>query len=186
MSLLPLGLLSQGGGGAAASGFELIETQLISSTTSSLTFSSIPSSYKHLQIRGIGRSSVAGDTGGFGMQLNADAGSNYTFHAITGDGSSVASLAQTARTNAAVGLMTASGSTTDSFGVLILDILDYTNTNKNKTLRSLTGKQSTGSLLRLASGAWLNTSAVSSITFLDTVGGSFVAGTRFSLYGIGG
>ena len=185
MSLLPLGLLSQGGGAAAGS-FELIETILLASTTATVTFSSIPSTYKHMQIRAVGRSSVAGDTGGFGLQLNSDSGANYTFHAITGDGSSLAALAQTGRTSAAVGVMTASSSTANSFGVLVLDILDYANTNKNKTLRSLTGKQSTGSLIRLASGAWLNTSAVTSMTFLDTVGGSFVSGSRFSLYGIKG
>jgi hypothetical protein len=185
MTLFPLGLLSQGGGAAPGS-YELIETILLASTTATVTFSSIPSTYKHLQIRALGRSSVAGDTGGFGMQLNADAGSNYTFHALTGDGSSVASLAQTSRSNAAVGVMTASSSTANSFGVLVLDILDYTNTNKNKTLRSLTGKQSSGSLIRLASGAWLNTAAITSITFLDTVSGSFVSGSRFSLYGIRG
>ena len=183
--LFPLGLLSQGGG-AAAGAFELVETILLSSTTATVTFSSIPSTYKHLQIRAVGRSSVAGDTGGFGLQINADAGSNYTFHAITGDGSSIAALSQTGRSNAAVGVITASSSTANSFGVLIVDILDYANTNKNTTLRSLTGKQSTGSLIRLASGAWLNTAAVSSLTFLDTVGGSFVSGTRFSLYGIKG
>jgi hypothetical protein len=186
MSLLPLGLLSQGGGGAAATGFELIETQLISSTTSSLTFSSIPGTYKHLQVRTTGRTTDASDFGGVAYRFNGDTGSNYTYHILDGDGSSVTSSSGTSQNMGLFGLVHGNTSPASSFGAVITDILDYANSNKYKTVRSLSGRRATGANVRLVSSAWLSTSAVTSLTILDNVGGSFVAGTRFSLYGIGG
>jgi hypothetical protein len=173
-------------GGAAQGSFDLISTTLLSTTTSSVTFSSIASTYKHLQLRITARTNDAMDLGGVAFRFNSDTGSNYTYHILDGSGSAVSVLAGTSQTSGSIGLVTGNTSTTNSFGIAIADILDYTNTSKNKTVRSLSGKVTTANDLRLTGSAWLSTSAITSITLIDSIGGSFVSGSRFSLYGIKG
>jgi hypothetical protein len=187
MSLLPLGLLSQGGG-AAAGAYELIETQLLSTTTASLTFSSIPSTYKHLQLRATARSTYNATLGGFAYRFNGDTGSNYTYHIIDGDTSLANNFTGASQTNGLVTVITGLTATASAYGAAICDVLDYTNTNKNKTVRSLGGRVSTSgnSNIRMIGSAWLSTSAITSMTLFDHIGGSFVSGSRFSLYGIKG
>lgn len=184
--LFPLGLLSQGGGGGGAGAFEQIETVLLSSTTASVTFSSIPSTYKHLQVRTTARTNDALDLGGVAFRFNGDSGSNYTYHILDGDGSTVSSFAGTSQNMGLFGLVHGNTSPASSFGGVVSDILDYASTSKNKTVRSLSGRRATGAAVRLVSAAWLSTSAVTSLTILNNVGGSFVSGTRFTLYGIKG
>jgi hypothetical protein len=164
---------SNGGGGA----MELISTQLISSSTASVTFSSIPSTYKHLQIRYTGNNS-GGTNGSIQLQFNADTGANYASHYLQGNGSSVSS-AQAGNSNWIIG---------PNFGYSvgasagILDILDYTSTAKNKTVRGLGGYAVGQYYVSLISGVWLNTSAITSVL----VQGSFVSSSRISLYGVKG
>jgi hypothetical protein len=69
-------------------------------------------------------------------------------------------------------------------GAGIIDILDYANTNKYKTARSLRGYDANGSgNMSLISGLWMNTAAISNIT-LTARGGSVDQYTTFALYGI--
>jgi hypothetical protein len=72
----------------------------------------------------------------------------------------------------------------NQYGAYITDILDFGSTTKNKTIKSLGGYASTGPYIMIRSGAYLSTSAVTSITI--TGAGGFLAGSRFSLYGIKG
>ena len=140
---------------------------------SSVTFTNIPSTYTHLQIR-----AMASDTGSglydITMRFNSDSGNNYAGHQLNGNGSTVAAstLGGTPPVNTMYPFYTtgtASG-TSSIFGVMVLDILDYASTNKNKTWRSLSGSDSNGSgLILLRSGLWLNSStAINSITFNTT------------------
>jgi hypothetical protein len=177
------GLLS---GGLPPTDYESIQTVTVGSGgQASVTFSSIPSTYTHLQIRGIGRSS----TGGTGrqivrMQFNSDTGANYSFHDLYGNGTIAQASAGTSTTYAYMALIPNSGETANSFGVSITDILDYANTNKNKTTRALTGADLNGSgVSDLTSGGWRNTAAISSITLTPDTG-SFVQYSSFALYGI--
>ena len=174
------GVLASSGGGAAGA-YELISTTVLSTTTATVTFSSIPSIYKHLQIRYLGRSNVGSTTDYVQIRMNSDSGSNYASHYLLGSGSSVSSGAVTAQNLIYVGgFITGSTSAANSFGAGIIDLWDYTGT-KNKTIRSLSGH--TDSRISLSSGVWLSTAALSSITLLGA-SGSFVAGSRFSLYGV--
>jgi hypothetical protein len=67
-----------------------------------------------------------------------------------------------------------------------MDILDYGVTTKNTTMRALNGGHEYN-WIALASGVWMNTAAVTSITFnMPLTSANFVSGTRFSLYGIRG
>lgn len=185
MSLMPLGLLSQGGGagGAGGNGITLISTAYGTGSSGTITFSSIPSTYKHLQIRATASKDTAGNIE-FGLQFNGDAGSNYTWHRLTGNGSSVSSGWYGGLGGASyVGYATGTG-TSNATASNIIDILDYTNTNKNKTIRSLVGYHtSSDNSIRLNSGIWFSTAAISSLSI--TYGGyNFTSISRFSLYGV--
>jgi hypothetical protein len=83
-----------------------------------------------------------------------------------------------------VGLAAAASSTSNTYGVFIIDILDYANTNKYKTVRTLGGYDANGSgVVSLRSNSWRNTSAITSVKFYT---GGTTSDSRFALYGIKG
>lgn len=74
--------------------FESIATSVVGSGgVSSVTFSSIPAGYKHLQLRGMGQTN-RGTYGidELGIRFNGDTASNYSAHMVLGDGASASSL----------------------------------------------------------------------------------------------
>ncbi len=187
----PLGILSAAGaGGGAVGDYELIETQILGSSQTGITFSSLAtyaSTYKHLQIRYTARSSISGtQDGGTGIRLNGDSGSNYSSHNLIGNGSTVSSNAFTSQTYMFSQTINGNTSAADAFGAGVIDLLDCYSTTKNKTLRWLNGFTGSVSGIRLGSGAWLNTASVTSITIDARDGNSYLTGSRFSLYGIKG
>jgi hypothetical protein len=167
---------------APSGAYDSIATTTVGSNTSSVTFSAIPSGYTHLQIRAINFTSSANSN--IYTRFNSDTGNNYASHQLTGDGSSPLALG-----NSSISFAYPSFSPGGTYpGVFIMDLLDYTNTNKNKTFKSLWGYDNNGSgWVGLNSGVWLNTNAVTSITFGHTVGGATInSGSQFALYGIKG
>lgn len=176
-------LLGNGAGGGGSS-YESIATATPTSG-SSITFSSIPSTYKHLQVRVLGRWSDT-DTR-IDLQCNGDTTSKYSYHWLTGDGSA-ASASGAATQTAVLGVGYVVGTTTSSYigGAAIIDIHDYASTTNYKTIRSFNGWDSNGNgRIRLSSGSWQNTAAVSSLTLFIS-GGTYTSGTTFALYGIKG
>ena len=181
------GLFSEGAPPVSPTSYESIQTVTVGSGGSaSISFTSIPSTFKHLQIRGIAR----GNGGAFYdrplIQFNSDTGSNYSWHYLEGYNTSTGAAAGTSQTfiseyYAASG----AGATASVFGAMVLDILDYADTNKYKTTRSLAGLDSNtvGGALQLASGSWRNTAAISTITLS---GFTFQQYSQFALYGIKG
>jgi hypothetical protein len=153
-----------------------------------VTFTSIPQTYKHLQLRGIGRSTRAISGESAWLYFNNDTGTNsYSVHGISGNGSAASAYGIPTPNGGGVqgGLIPGSTATTDCFGGFVIDILDYTNTNKHTTTRSLTGQDLNGSgTMRLISSLWMNTAAVTSIKIDTQGGGDFVRYTQFDLYGI--
>jgi hypothetical protein len=188
-----LGFFATAGVSAAAGSFDLLETQTLGSSTSSVTFSSLSSyasTYQHLQLRILTRTDRGGaDSDPVILQFNSDTGSNYTRHGLGGynfgGSSAVYSNAGTSQTSLFLAeAMPVSSSTANAFGAIVTDILDPFETTKNKTVRSLNGMNAAWSSIELRSGAWLSTTAVSSIVIKPLVGSNLVTGSRFSLYGI--
>jgi hypothetical protein len=156
--------------------------------TSTVTFSSIPSTYKHLQIRGIWQATTAAAQEDSTFYFNGDTtGTNYRSHRVGGNGS-VAFAQQNQSTGYYIypGEVPASNST-NIFAGIIVDILDYADTNKNTTVRTLLGNDRNGAGgINLASGVWLNTVAVDSITFRQPISNAINQYSSFALYGIKG
>lgn len=181
MSFIPLGFLAASGG--VAGDFESIAT--VTGSGTSITFSSIPQTYKHLQIRAIQRSARAAGNDYGNIYLNGDTtGGNYTQHRLRGDGSSASAAAATS--DYSYGDYPAGSTTSSVFGGFIFDLLDYTSTNKYKTQRILFGYDANGSgQVNFVSKLWLSTSAVTSIT-LDNRGANWNTDSTFALYGLKG
>jgi hypothetical protein len=166
--------------------YESIATVNVSSPTASISFSSIPSTYKHLQIRWLSRNGEAYVGSWAQLTFNGSSSGYVQDHYIEGDGSSASAGYQSGSTW--IQLFRPSGSTAsaDVFGAGVTDILDYTNTNKNKTVRNLGGLDNNGNgYIALSSGLWQNTSAISSITIV-AAGSTHSANTQFALYGVKG
>ena len=164
----------------------IAETTVGAGGAASVTFSNIPADYQHLQIRGIARCTVAQVVqSGVGLQFNSDTGSNYATHQLQGDGANASSSAFTSQQHIYFGYLAGSSASSNVFGSLVLDILDYASTSKNKTIRSLSGTDNNGSgLVALRSGLWMSTSAISSMSLVPRDGGSWSQYSTFQLYGV--
>ena len=179
------------GGGVPVSltDYESIATVTVGTGGSNtITFSSIASTYSHLQIRYISRSTRASGSDSISFRFNGDSGSNYARHFLYGDGSSAGAGSTTSDTmsNCAIGAGNSAGAS--MFGGGVVDILDYTSTAKNKTIRTLSGADINGSGgdLRFSSGLWFATpAAITSITLYAQGGAAdFQQYSTFALYGI--
>lgn len=163
--------------------FESIAT--ISPVSASVSFTSIPSTYKHLQLRYLARTTSAGATlNDINIRFNNDSASNYAFHFLRGSGSTPSVSSGTTTTSIqANDVLTGAGSTAGTFAVGVIDIHDYSLTTKNKTARLYTGNDQNGEgYVSLSSGLWMNTAAINRIDITQT----FANGSIFSLYGIKG
>jgi hypothetical protein len=150
-----------------------------------ITFSSIPSTYKHLQLRAIVRNTSTG-TGEQTVLVvaNLDTGNNYATHRLTGNGSATGAQSYTSAPDIVPYFNPSNGNSANIYGVYIWDILDYANTSKNKTFRLLGGVDFNGSgTVGLISGVWFNTGAINSLR-LTSGGGNWTTASQFDLYGI--
>jgi hypothetical protein len=168
-AMFPLGMVSVGSAGAA-----------------DVTFSSIPSTYTHLQIRAIARSTTSTTSEQCYIQFNTDTGSNYSLHYIYGDGTTAYSGGGSSQAQMYALRMTGATASSSIFGTGVVDILDYKNTNKYKTLRTLSGEDRNGNgFLFYQSGLWQSTSAITSIKLYPSAN-NFAQYSSFALYGIKG
>jgi hypothetical protein len=179
-------VLDSGGAGGGAGAYESIATIIASSAATTITFSSIPSTYKHLQVRWIANTYNATSNEGLYIQFNGDTAANYSWHALNGDGSGAYSngAANVTYPCLTAAVLPATGTT---YGVGILDVQDYSVTTKNKTARMIAGRDTNGATtqtINLSSGAWFNTAAITSLSFRTGTG--FSNTSIFSLYGIKG
>lgn len=169
--------------------YDALATATLGSTTATVTFAGIPQGYKHLQIRYIVRTDM--NSGGawspVGLRFNDDSAANYDVHTMGGTGASAFAESYFSQTSASVGFGAPSTNTANSFGVGVIDILDY-NSSKIKNVRTLCGVENNGSgLVTFQSSAWFSTAAITSMTFRclgGTNGSNFLANTQFALYGV--
>ena len=161
-----------------------ISTTTLSTAAASVTFSSIAADYTHLQIRVNARCAGAyTGTTAVRATYNSDTTlTNYYSHYIKGDGSTA-----TASSNNGPNYTFWIGNnnnTASAFSGAVLDILDYSNTNKKTTTRALSGGDWNGSgEISLSSVNWSNTAAISNIV-LTAYDGNMMQYSSFSLYGV--
>lgn len=167
-SLVPLQVITVGSSGAA-----------------SVTFTNIPSTYTHLQMRYISQNNRNNEWAGFlALQINGAYGSYYHWmrggggDTTTGYGSGTPAIGQGWQ-------LLSSGTIANTYGAGIVDILDYANTNKNKTLSIFSGIDANGTgAVAFTSYLVNSTSTISSITMLGADSSTIAANSKFALYGV--
>jgi hypothetical protein len=170
----------------ATNSYESIASVSGTGSSGVITFSSIPATYTHLQVRAIGRSDWASDNVQLSMRLNGDSSTNYSTHNLIGTGSAASATGLSSVSYIEAGQVAGANLTGTAVGVTVIDILDYANVNKYKTTRALGGFDGNGvGQVIFVSGSWRSTAAVNSIT-LTAGAGSWTTTTRFALYGIKG
>lgn len=167
-------------GAPAVGDYQSIQTYTVGSGGSSLiTFSSIAADWKHLQLRVLLKP-VNNNTWLLG-QVNGVTTSKYAWHELYGNGAT-ASAGGTSNQTAMI-LMDNISNT--NFGAAVIDYLDYSNSNINKTVKSLAGQDNNGSgyMGFYSSLYWNNTNAITQID-LYLSSGNFAQYSSFALYGI--
>lgn len=171
------------------SSYESIATITVGSGgQTGVTFSSIPSTFTHLQIRCFTRDDRPGtNINNLHLEINGDTTTNYGSHSIRATGSSLLATGDASQPAIDVTLEPGATATANVFAGTIYDILDYTNTNKYKTVRSLGGYDLNGAgWVVFQSGLWRSTNAINSIKLYCSSTRAFVQYSHFALYGIKG
>lgn len=165
--------------------FESIQTVTVGSGgAANVEFTNIPQTYTHLQVRAMVRSARVANSDYYYRRFNEISTSVYTRHWVIGDGATPSSTGTANVNEMDYPGIPASQATSSSFDVSIMDILDYTNTNKFKTVRTLGGYDLNGSgLIGLVSNLYRSTDAITSIKFIGGLA-NFSQYTTFALYGI--
>lgn len=173
---------------APTGAYDSIATTSVSTAVSSITFSSIPATYTHLQVRLFGRGTNAdANIDGYCWLNGNETQSNYTYHFLRGNGSTTSAGGSAASATPTAFSINSGGSGAGMFGVAIIDILDYTDTNKYKTIRSLTGEdENGGGNIYARSALFLNTSAITTIKLIGQATNNFAQYSHAALYGIKG
>jgi hypothetical protein len=137
-----------------------------------------------LQVRGIARCTAAVNDEALKIQINADTATNYSWHSLAGNGTAASSGAGATQTFINITNIAGANRTSGIFGSTVFDILDYANTNKFKTTKSIGGYDSNGAgEVWLNSGNWRSTSAITSIK-IYFASGNLAQYSSFALYGI--
>lgn len=171
--------VSGGGGGD----FVKIADVVTSGSQATVTFSSIPGTYRHLKLVGYGRGSASSVASEVIAQFNGDTGANYDFARWTRNGTSE-NVAQTA---AVLGELSAANAPSNAAGSLEIIIPHYANTTFQKPYHG-TGNARTSTItngigLNTTGGTWRSTAAISSMS-ISLASGNFVDGSVFTLYGL--
>ena len=167
--------------------YDLLETEILTGTQSSVTFSSLDSysDYQHLQFRAMTRDNFASSDRAIDVTVNGDSTASYSSHRMYSKGSSFSNNVYTSQTIMQNVLgHTAASSSANSYGAWIFDVLDAFETTKYKTFRALHG-HTDQDFIATTSGLWQNTAGITSVEFVPS-GGNFISGSRISLYGLRG
>jgi len=156
-----------------------LATQTLSSTATSVTFSSIPATYRDLVV--VCNFQNSGTSSASRLRLNLDTGANYSGVWMVGNGSTTASASEASQTGARIFGATLGPANTFS-NVGIIQVIDYSATDKHKTV--LTRYGSAGTDIQATASRWANTAAVTAVTIFDVLGQTYSIGSTFSLYAI--
>jgi hypothetical protein len=163
--------------------YEAINTFTVSTPSSDITLSSIPSTFTDIVLICSVSSNRANNLDSLAIRFNSDTGSNYSYTYIYGDGSSASSGRASNQSNIWVGNFTANN-LSSNFSVNRIQIQNYANTTTYKTAISRGGSNATIGDTNANVGLWRSTSAINSVTVRSETGNAFLAGSTFTLYGI--
>jgi hypothetical protein len=164
--------------------FHHLETVRLASTTATVTFTNLDqySDYQHLQLRMLVRTDRGASNDQLSTVFNNDTSASYSYHELQGAGSTPYSTASTGLSAVVFReIETTTAGYANSFNAIVADILDFSDTSKNTTVKAFSGTAGRIRIM-LSSYGYFKTDAITEID-LDPLG-NFVSGCRFSLYGL--
>jgi hypothetical protein len=176
-----------GGASAPAGDYESIATVNGNGSATSLSFTSISGTYKHLQIRGIARNARVTTVDTAYFTINSDTSAAYAYHYMQGNGANALAGGEFSKlpNNTSAFVAPGSSASANMFSAVVVDLLDYSSTNKTKTIRTFSGTDQNGSgNLWFDSVLWNNTAAITRIDINTGTGSAWSTYTTFALYGI--
>ena len=157
--------------------YTALATRTLTGTAASVTFSSIPATYRDLILVTDATITQASSTDGYGLRFNGDTGSNYSYVRMVGNGSTATSASGTT-TYALAGVI---GDVNK--GLTMFQIMDYSATDKHKTVITRSNG-SFGNWTQASASRWANTAAITSVLLRSDGSYNFTVGSTFSLYGV--
>lgn len=154
--------------------YDLIASSVLTVGTGTITFSSIPATYRDLVLVTVTSASINLDEQ---YRFNSDSGTNYNWNQMLGDGTNIISNTTTSETLFFLG--------TGNSGLTFhqIQIMDYSATDRHKTFLAREGRGN--GFTKAVVGRWASTSAINSITINNNGGPTnFAVGSTFYLYGI--
>lgn len=163
----------------ATATYEPIATTTLGSSSASIVFSSIPSTFSDLRLV---VHAITTGSGNMGIRFNTDTGTNYSVTNLT---ASVTSSSSTRTTNANGAIVGGNSILSTSPASFIFDIINYSNTSYNKSFLTTINmnKGTTAGSVELVSGLWRGVNAISTVTLYLSLN-SFNTNTTATLYGI--
>lgn len=156
--------------------YDLIEEKVLGSAQASVTFSSIPGTYKDLVLEYIGTNSDS--NAGITIRCNGDTGANYSGTYLNGFSSGISSTRQNARSDLDIFF----GSTTLTNAVA--NFMGYSSTNFHKNI--IVRDNANGDAVRASVLRWANSSAITSIQVSRLSGATISTNAVFRLWGVFG
>ena len=155
-----------------------IATNTLGSAAASVTFSSIPATYTDIVavINGGGSANI-----NVSMQFNGDTASNYSITAVAGDGTTASSTRRTSQTAMRLDENSYTGTTLAAANIIV-SIMNYANTTTYKTVLSRSNNAAVGTSAIV--GLWRATPAAINQVVINAIGGNWLTGSTFTLYGI--
>jgi hypothetical protein len=168
-----------------ASTYTLISSQVLASSASSVTFSSIPATYTDLVVRASARTSAAGAFSDLGIVINGNVGTVYSWRGLGGSGSVSFSDGYSGQNAGNVSYGVGNTATANTYNSLEIYIPSYT-VAQNKPFSSITVQENNTTAAYILARAQLfsNTTAISSIQITEASGNNLLTTSSFYLYGI--
>ena len=162
-----------------ASTYNVISTQTLTGTATTVTFSSVPSTYTDLVLV-LSVKNTTANTYPL-VRFNSDTGSNYSITTLVGSAAGAVSYRASNQTSMYINYSDPLPTAASTFATFVVNLQSYSNSTTYKTILSRVGN--TGSAVEALAGLWRNTNAISTIA-LTCDAGSYAAGSTFTLYGI--
>lgn len=166
----------------------VLHDEILVADAASINATGISAAYNHLWIVIQARSTKSAQSDGLNMRFNGDTGANYEFQDIyaAGNGSAAKALS-TSQTTAISLVIPAASATTGMAGMYSMEVANYAGTSfwKNTVATSSGPGGSDGHFTEITSSLWMSTAAISSLSIFAN-GGNLKAGSRGTVYGVGG
>jgi hypothetical protein len=175
-------------GTTATSAFDTLGAVVCSASTSTITFSNIPQTYTHLQVRATFATNASNNLFG---QINGDTGNSYTGHTVYGNTIPGTPSAASDGQGVSYAMNMTYADAANRQHTAVFDYFDYTDTNKFKTVKRIAGYDANGTgFIQYGSHAWtkagsgVTSPAITSLNFYVSSSGTLNQYSHFALYGI--